>query len=169
MLTGELTALPLFEGLAEKDLQLFGDLLESQHARRGSVIFEQGERAKKLYILVSGGVEVRFKPEDGEILTVATLERGGVFGWSAALGRSKFTSCAVCVQDSRLLSIEGDQLRSLCESHPETGVVILERLAGVIAERLRNTHQYVVEMLQQGMRVGLADQGQTTNGGAAAK
>jgi CRP-like cAMP-binding protein len=169
MLTTELTALPLFAGLAENDLQLLAGLIEIQESVEGSVLFEQGGRARKLYILISGGVEVRFKPEDGEILTVACLERGGVFGWSAALGRSKYTSCAVCVQDSRLLSIEGDELRELCETHPQTGVVILERLAGVIAERLRNTHQHVVAMLRQGLRVGLTDQGQVNDGGAAPK
>jgi hypothetical protein len=45
----------------------------------------------------------------------------------------------------------------------------LERLAGVIAERLRNTHQHVVAMLRQGLRVGLTDQGQVNDGGAAPK
>jgi toluene monooxygenase system ferredoxin subunit len=169
MSTGELTALPLFEGLAENDLRLLADLVETADCEHGSVVFEQGGRARKIYILISGAVEVRFKPEDGEILTVASLERGGVFGWSAALGRSKYTSCAVCVEDSRLMCIEGDQLRALCEAHPETGVVILERLAGVIAERLRNTHQHVIEMLRHGMRVGLTSEGQSTNGGAGAK
>jgi hypothetical protein len=43
-------------------------------------------------------------------------------------------------------------LRRLCETHPETGVVLLERLAEVIAERLRNTHQCVVDLLRQGVR-----------------
>jgi len=37
------------------------------------------------------------------------------------------------------------------EVHPETGVLILERLAAVIAERLKNTHQKVVELLWQGV------------------
>jgi hypothetical protein len=45
-------------------------------------------------------------------------------------------------------------LRRLCETHPKTGVVILERLAEVIAERLRSTHEHVVEMLRQGLTSG---------------
>jgi hypothetical protein len=49
------------------------------------------------------------------------------------------------------LSISGKDLRELCVSHPETGVLILERLAAVIAERLKNTHEKVVELLWQGV------------------
>jgi CRP-like cAMP-binding protein len=147
-----LNALPLFQGVASEDLNLLADLVRRETFAEEAVIFEQGARAGKLYILVSGKVEIRFKPEDGEVLTVALIERGGVFGWSAALGRDKYTSCAVTIDESSVLGIEGDHLRQLCEDHPETGVVILERLAGVIAERLRNTHQHVISLLRQGMR-----------------
>jgi CRP-like cAMP-binding protein len=65
-----------------------------------------------------------------------------------------YTSSAVALEDSQLLSIRGQVLRRLCETHPKTGVVILERLAEVIAERLRSTHEHVVEMLRQGMHGG---------------
>jgi CRP-like cAMP-binding protein len=150
-----LNSLPLFEGLAEADLGLLATLVQREECAQGTVVFEQGARANKLYIVIAGKVEVRFKPEDGELLTVASLERGGVFGWSAALGRRRYTSGAVTVEDSRLLSIKGDKLRELCESNPQTGVVILERLAGVIAERLRSTHKHVVAMLHQGMQVNM--------------
>lgn len=148
-----LSLLPLFEGLGEADLELLANLVRREAYSRDTAVFAQGARARKLYIVISGRVEVRFKPEDGEILVVASLERGGVFGWSAALGRRAYTSCAVTVEDSELLSIKGDELRKLCESNPQTGVVILERLAGVIAERLRSTHTHVVAMLHQGMQV----------------
>jgi CRP-like cAMP-binding protein len=102
--------------------------------------------------MISGRVAIRFKPEDGETITVTEIEKGGVFGWSAALGRRRYTSCAVCLADTETLNIRGDDLRKLCETHPETGVIVLERLAEVIAERLRNTHSHVVELLHQGMQ-----------------
>ncbi|NIN69203.1 MAG: cyclic nucleotide-binding domain-containing protein, partial [Anaerolineae bacterium] len=73
---------------------------------------------------LSGQVEIRFKPDDAETLTVAVLEAGGVFGWSAGLGRKEYTSGAICTQDTRLLSVEGAALRQLCEVRPETGVLI---------------------------------------------
>jgi CRP-like cAMP-binding protein len=152
MMYKRLDTIPLFKGLAHEDLALLAKSLELESHPHGAIIFNQGDRSDKLYVLITGKVAIRYKPEDGEILTVTEVEEGGIFGWSSALGRSSYTSCAVCMADSQSLSIHGDDLRKLCSTHPETGVVILERLAEVIAERLTNTHAHVVEMLRQGMR-----------------
>jgi CRP/FNR family cyclic AMP-dependent transcriptional regulator len=147
-----LESIPLFQGLDLEDLKLLSERLETDSFSEGEVIFGQGDRADRLYVLISGRVAIQFKPEDGDTITVTEITEGGVFGWSSALGRTSYTSCAVCLAESEALSVLGDELRELCATHPETGVIILERLAEVIAARLRNTHAHVVGMLQRGMR-----------------
>jgi CRP-like cAMP-binding protein len=142
-------------GLRADDVELLAACFNEETVPAGSVVFPQDARADKLYVVLSGCVEIRFKPYDGEVLTVTELSDGGVLGWSAALGRRRYTSSAVAIKDSRLLSVRGQVLRRLCETHPKTGVVILERLAEVIAERLRSTHVHVVKMLQEGMHAGV--------------
>lgn len=145
-------SLPLFQGLDQKSLDLIIPRFEYELFSNEEVVFEQNQRAEKLYILVDGRVEIRFKPEDGESLTVTEIEPGGVFGWSAALGRDVYTSCAVSNMKSSAFSVLGDELRRLCEQYPDTGVIILERLAEVIAQRLQKTHAYVVDMLREGIK-----------------
>jgi len=143
-----------FQGLSSADRKrILADFRAEDH-RAGEVFFQQDQPADRLYLLVSGRVEIRFKPYDGEALTVSIIEAGGVFGWSAALGRSSYTSGAVCTADGRCLSIRGRDLRRICEDHPATGVILLERLAEVIALRLTSTHDHVMELLRQGVRPG---------------
>ena len=150
-----IASLPIFQsGLRVDEIELLATRFYEEAVLAGSVLFPQGARADKLYVVLSGRLAIRFKPYDGEILTVSEITVGGVLGWSAALGRRTYTSSAVALEDSRLLSIRGQVLRRLCETHPKTGVVILERLAEVIAERLRSTHEHVVEMLRQGLASG---------------
>lgn len=143
--------LPLFQGLSAEQLLQLEPLLSLYHFRQNHVIFEQGHPAENLYVLQTGEVEVRYKPYDGPILTVAHIQVGGVFGWSAALRRSVYTSSAVAVQESYAYRISGQKLRQLCQRYPETGVMVLDRLADVIAERLRSTHTKVIQVLSQGM------------------
>jgi hypothetical protein len=50
-----------------------------------------------------------------------------------------------------MLRVRGEDLRNLCNENPDTGILILERLATVIAERLRNTHDHVMALLLQGL------------------
>ena len=147
----DLRQTPFFLGLSKENATLLEKKFSQVEFPQDTVIFNQGERADRLYILLSGLVSIRFKPHDGEVLPVADLSEGDAFGWSAALGRDVYTSCAVTTSDCKALYIRGKDLRELCVSHPETGVLILERLAAVIAERLKNTHDKVVELLWQGV------------------
>jgi CRP/FNR family cyclic AMP-dependent transcriptional regulator len=148
----ETQKIPLFDGLTREQLEPLANGFRSETFKAGSLVFSQGDPADRLYILISGKVAIKFKPPDGEVLMVAEVVDGGVFGWSSTLGRESYTSGACCMEDCETISISGQDLRIMCEEHPETGVIILERLAEVIAQRLRNTHTHVVEMLRQGIQ-----------------
>jgi CRP-like cAMP-binding protein len=118
----------------------------------GTILFEQGEIPEFLYLVIDGEVMIRFKPDDGPALTVARVRPLGMVGWSAALGNSTYTSSAVCSSECHLLRVRSNDLRVLCNKDPETGGIILEHLATLIAQRLRNTHTHVLELLKQGMQ-----------------
>lgn len=151
MLKQDYIHLSIFKGLEPGELHLVDPLLELCVFEKDVKIFDQGQMATFLFILLRGEVQVRFKPYDGPELTVARILPGGVFGWSAAMGHSSYTSGAVATQNCEVVRIRGDRLHQLCKDHPEIGVVILERLAGVIAERLRSTYNQILTILTNGM------------------
>jgi CRP-like cAMP-binding protein len=146
-----LSKLDLFRGLTPEELEMLAGLFHPERYAAQQVIFRQGDRAEKLHILLTGEIEILLQPYDGEKLLVATISPGGIFGWSAALGRRQYTSDAVAVVEGEGLSIRGKALRSFCQAHPQSGVVLLERLAEVISSRLRNTHHKVFELLQSNL------------------
>ena len=92
--------LPIFAGLDGDQISQLSPFLVECSLQKDMVIFEQGPACEYLYILLTGEVAVRYKPYDGPLLAVARIEPGGVFGWSAALGRDVYTSGAVALQDS---------------------------------------------------------------------
>jgi len=146
-----LSTLDLFGGLAPEELEMLAGFFHPERYAAQQVIFRQGDPADKLHILLTGEIEILLKPYDGEKLMVAAISPGGIFGWSAALGRRQYTSDAVAVVEGEGLSIRGKALRAFCQAHPKSGVVLLERLAEVISSRLRNTHQKVLELLQSNL------------------
>ena len=68
-----LEAIPLFQDLASEHLELLANNFQRESFDPDMVIFAQGNRAKKLYVLVSGKVGIEFKPHDGDLLTVAEI------------------------------------------------------------------------------------------------
>jgi CRP-like cAMP-binding protein len=144
--------LPLFEGFNQAQRSILRGIFIPCDTYADSILFEQGGPAEFLYIVVQGEVIVHYKPDDGPPLMVARVRRAGVVGWSAALGSRTYTSGAMCAEYTQLLRVRGYDLRKLCEQNPDTGMLLLDRLATVIAERLRNTHAQVVALLELGLR-----------------
>jgi CRP/FNR family transcriptional regulator, cyclic AMP receptor protein len=143
--------LSIFSGLDGNQISQISPFFIDYHFEKDAVIFEQGQPARYLYILFSGDVVINYKPYDGPLLTVAHIAPGGVFGWSAALGRDIYTSGATAAAPSTACCVRGSDLAVIRAQYPETGKILLERLAGVIAERLASTHNQVLGILTRGV------------------
>ena len=135
MINEKFGSLSFFQGLSEKDLLFVLPYFSSASYVGGTTIFEQGDKAENLYLVVTGEIIIRYKPDDGPMMTVTRVQPGGVFGWSAAMGNTCYTSGAVCSHNSEVLSIPGETLRLVCRQNPSIGDILLNRLSLVIAER----------------------------------
>jgi len=141
----------LFRDLTPAQLKQLQPLFIPCEFTANTILFEQGDLAENLFTVVSGEVVVNFKPDDGPTIVVACVQPGSIVGWSAALGSRRYTSSAVCNTYTQLLRVRGDDLRRLCLQHPDTGMIFLDRLSTVIAERLHSTHDLVLSLLQLGL------------------
>lgn len=142
-------SLAFFKGLESEDLYDLFDYFSVTTFVAGTVIFEQGDQAANLYIVAVGEVAIRYKPEDGPMMTVTRVQPGDVFGWSAMIGNGCYTSGAICSLDSEILSIPGDELKRLCQNNPRVGNVLMDRVSLVIADRQKR---------QQGQNLMIAKQ-----------
>jgi len=84
--------LAFFHGLCQADRVLLRHIFTPCEFSSDTQLFEQGDLAEYLYLVVLGEVVVAFKPDDGPPITVARVAPGGVVGWSAALGSKTYTS-----------------------------------------------------------------------------
>jgi CRP-like cAMP-binding protein len=141
----------IFAGLSGDQINQLSPFMVECHFCKDQVIFDQGQPAEYLFILLSGEVVIDYKPYDGPPLTVAHIKPGGVFGWSSALQRDVYTSGAIAHQESLACRLRGADLNEICSLYPDTGKLLLERLASVIARRLRSTHTQVLDILTQSM------------------
>ncbi|NIS81257.1 MAG: cyclic nucleotide-binding domain-containing protein [Anaerolineales bacterium] len=104
-----LTTNALFDGVPDQVLATIADISKEVEHFRGELIFEEGEKAEHLYILVEGKVSIRAhltsRPES---ITVAILNQSDQsFGWSCVVAPFCYTASALCETDCRLLAIPG--------------------------------------------------------------
>jgi len=147
-----LNHLGFFDGLSDDALDLLQPYFYSHTYEANSSIFEQGELAEYLYLVIYGEVIIHYKPDDGPEMVVTRVPPGGVFGWSAALGNVEYTSGAYCEEECEVLQVKGIDLRTLCNQHPEVGKIILERLSSVISQRWESRRIEVTSILSNALQ-----------------
>lgn len=151
MFQKKLWNLSIFNGWDQRNIDLILPLLEPCTFPDQYRIFQQDAAAEAFFILLEGEVVVKYKPYDGEALTIARICPEDVFGWSAALGRPKYTSSAYTASPCSAVRIQVQHLQEFCKNHPDLGMILLERLASGIADRLRSTYDEVLALLTHGM------------------
>ncbi len=148
----ELFRFPFFRDLSSADLKIIAPLFRVRQYPEGAIVIEQGEKAACLYLLTAGEVMIRYKPYDGEPINLNRIRAGGVFGWSAVLGNPAYSSSVVCSTPCEVLMVYGDDLRELQELHPQTGQLILDRLARAVSSRWVEAQQQVKAMIKKGVK-----------------
>jgi CRP-like cAMP-binding protein len=90
----------------------------------GRVLFNQGDHAAELFIVVEGQVRVE---RDGAVL--ATRGPGEFFGEMALVSEGTRMGSATCVTDCRFLILGHREFHSLMDEFPELKMRVLETLA----------------------------------------
>jgi len=146
-----LADLPLFHGLAPAQLALFAPHFEQFACPAETVIFKQEEPAHFLYLLLKGTAAIHYKPYDGPAIAIIHLHRGDVFGWSAVVGSEYYTSGSFSTSEVEAIRIRGADLWNLVLENPQTGWIVLERLANVASSRWKNAHAEVQVLFDKGL------------------
>ncbi len=132
---------------------------------KGAVLYDAGDKADDIYIIVSGKVEHALEPGVNARRPVQTLGPGDVFGWAALLEKYPARLAkAQCIEPTDIVRINGDELLRLLESDPDAGDVVMSRFATMITRdytvpdliaQLRSIHRKLHAGDIQGMNVTL--------------
>jgi len=138
--------IPLFDGLARKELSAVESILHRREYDSGEVLFHQGNPGVGMYIIQEGTIEIVYEPTDD---TLAELSDGDFFGELALLNETPRSATAVARTESVLYGLFRPDLLGLVRRDPSLGVEILLRMSQVISERLIQTNEQVQQLREQ--------------------
>lgn len=143
-----LPGIPLFENLNTEQSSMLMSVFEKFSCSPGTVIFEQGDQARYLYLILKGKAIISYKPYDGPRIVISRLKDGDVFGWTAVVGGSKYSSSVVSETDLESIRIRREFLQNLLAKNPETGKIIVDRLALNVSPRWKNAHDQIKPLIR---------------------
>lgn len=130
----------LFRELDNEQLSMVAEMGTEQVFDAGTIIHKQGGPAELVHVIEEGLV--------GIILEVGPLAQRQVqaavnfesFGWSAMIPPYTLTATAKALEQTKVVIFDGRELTGFCTTHCAVGCRIMQALARVIAERLRQAY-----------------------------
>ena len=137
---GALNAAELFVGISDKSLAAIMALAKKEEFSSGSALYNFGDPADDFFVLESGRVEFLIGRNERSSPAGFMLRKGEVFGWAALLeNQPQRIARATCLEQSRLLRINGKQALQVLENDPASGYLVMRRLSSLIARYLTSS------------------------------
>jgi CRP-like cAMP-binding protein len=145
-----LKSVDLFSGLSPADADALASLALEEVYQKGQTVFRERDPGGKLYLVLSGIVEVAKSAGAGAPLTLARLGRGEVLGEIAAFdgGPRSATATAAVVAETRLASWDVAAFHRYLSARPQAGLLILTGLLRKLGARLRQTSDAVQTLVR---------------------
>lgn len=129
-----LPPIPLFSELPAAAFAAVLAALKLRRTRPGEVVIAEGEPGQSFYVIARGAVRVTKRRAQGDVITLASLHDGSIFGEMALVSASPRTATVTADSDCDLLEFDRD---ALAAASREVGTVA-RALDKFTRERLLN-------------------------------
>jgi toluene monooxygenase system ferredoxin subunit len=127
----------LFAGASEATLAKLAALARRETYPTGAVVYRVGDPAEDFFVLDSGRVEFQIGRDERTSPAGFMLRKGEVFGWAALLeNHPRRIANARALEEAALLRISGAEALRVLEADPQSGFLVMRRLAALIARYL---------------------------------
>ncbi len=134
---------PLFAALDDEDVEALRSTMSTTHLQRGEILFREGQRGDRLYVIVEGKVKLGRSSTDGRENLMAILGPGEMFGELSLFDPGPRTATATAVADTELIGMGNESLHEYLKDRPAVSLALLASLA----RRLRRTNDSVADLV----------------------
>jgi CRP-like cAMP-binding protein len=117
---------------------------------RRKLLYHEGDRAVDFYIILTGQIAIESQVPCHGCVPTFTAGSLDVVGWSCltAFTRQR-TSSARATTDCRLIAMNGEALRAMCDEDHDLGYIIMRRLTNIIASHMLTTRLHLYDIIVQ--------------------
>jgi len=138
-----LASSPLFSALDAQAADALRRSMFEVDLPRASVLFEEGEPGRTLYLVLAGKVKLGTTSGDGRESLLAVLGPGEMFGELSLFDPGPRMSTATAITDARVAGLGQEALRPWLTGRPEVAEALLQALA----HRLRRTNETLADLV----------------------
>lgn len=119
--------------LYEKHVHLFPE---------GKVIFQEGDPADVMYIIIDGTVEISKRTGMDTSKTLITLKNGDIFGEMALIESKPRSATAIATKHAKLLSLDESLFFNMISKNADFAVKVVR----ILSERIRRSNTLIQQL-----------------------
>jgi CRP-like cAMP-binding protein len=135
---------PFLKGMSAAHRNIMAECAMLASFRRDEVIFREGDRANRFYLILEGEVVLESVAKDRGPTFIQTLGAGDVLGWSWLFPPYYWHFDARALLPTRAIFLYGTRLRERCDQDHEFGYELLKRTTEVVIQRLQKTREHLL-------------------------
>lgn len=124
-----LSNVPLFSLLKKEELEGLSEKTDEQLVEAGDVIIREGDRDRRLFMIVSGRASVFIGLGGPKEKRLGEIGPFSYFGEMALVDDLMRSASVVAVEETRLLSLQGDTLLQAIDKYPSIAMELLQTLS----------------------------------------
>ncbi len=148
----DISQILLFKYLSPKEIVKLSEYLTKSTIPKGTKIFEEGDEGDKMYIILSGKVQVSILDKSSKLI-LATLKEGAFFGEMSLLSSIKRSATIRTDEESIFYTISRDNLKNIMKNHPPIAVKILYVIASELSNRISKTDKILADYFEKNKEI----------------
>ncbi len=139
----------LLENFSPAEVLLLAHFMEMYRAEPGVEIIQEGDGGDFMLMVVEGKVEVQKRDRWNTPQTLAVVAGGGTLGEMSMIdGEARFATC-VAAEPTLIAVLHRESLARIIVEQPLLGAKILMELVLILSQRLRDTSQRLLGLLDE--------------------
>ncbi len=139
--------------LSDEELERLIPMLTEREFRPRQVLFQAGDPAERVYLLLKGRVKIYQVAENGKEIILDVVGKGGVVGDMAIVEDGERTACAQAIDDTVAVSISWEDFSHVVQQSPKLGFAMME----LMARRLAGMQRTFMSIVSKPVSARLAD------------
>ena len=140
---------PFLTWFDRKQVALLTDCALPATFKTGEIIFREGERAERFYLIISGKVALESSAEYGEPVIIETIGAGDLLGWSWMMPPYQWHFTARALEPTNAIFFAAAILRQYCEKDHLLGFELHKRISAVMMKRLQAARKKMIAIHAQ--------------------
>jgi diguanylate cyclase (GGDEF)-like protein len=140
----------IFSLLNREEIARLSEHLHVTSLDPGQILFHEGDEGDNLYIIADGRMSVCIRLPDGSDHEIAQCGSGDFFGEMSIFDDAPRSATCRALVKSSLRSLSKADFFDIITDHPQIALKLMYRMLNVTTQRLRNTSEFVTDMVLWG-------------------